>query len=36
MSTLILLPNQLYDLKELKVDYKKVYLVLHEKYWDSY
>ena len=36
MSTLILLPNQLYDLKKLKIDYKKIYLVLHEKYIDRY
>jgi deoxyribodipyrimidine photolyase-related protein len=36
MSTLILLPNQLYDLDKIKVDYKKAYLVLHEKYFDRY
>jgi len=36
MSTLILLPNQLYDLKNLKVDYKKCYLYIHEKYIDRY
>ena len=36
MSTLILLPNQLYDLDKIKIDYKKVYLVIHEKYIDRY
>jgi deoxyribodipyrimidine photolyase-related protein len=36
MKTLILLPNQLYDLKEFKLDYKKLYIILHEKYIDRY
>jgi deoxyribodipyrimidine photolyase-related protein len=36
MKTLILLPNQLYDLKNLKINYKKIYLILHEKYFDRY
>jgi len=36
MSSLLLLPNQLYDLDKIKIDYKKVYLVIHEKYIDRY
>lgn len=36
MSTLILLPNQLYNLNKIKIDYKKAYIVVHEKYFDRY
>jgi deoxyribodipyrimidine photolyase-related protein len=36
MKTLLLLPNQLYNLDKLDVNYDKIYLVLHEKYLDRY
>ena len=42
MKTLLLLPNQLYNLDKLdkldklNVNYDKIYLVLHEKYLDRY